>query len=813
MFSAIRNTSAAFHSLTVAVAVVMSPLLAAAADPAGEAKPFLATYCVRCHNAKTAEGKFRADDLPDDVADPGFSVRWGMALERLNSGEMPPGRSKQPTPDARAQAVETIAGRLRDAEAAQAGAAGRVRFARLSRQEYANTVRDLLGVTYVPTDPGGLPEDPNWRGFERIGSVLSLSPAHVERYLSAAEQALDQALPSAPPPKFRQVWDAVPLLTGNGDQPSAMHGWPAGVRTVIPPNNNSRAGPNSNIGFGGLPAAGEYRARVKLSGFHPPGGDAPHLMVYAINLDRVLHEQDVEAPEDKPTVIEFTAQLPAGEHNISIWNTNPGPSVYEQGTRGTHAHKFFTLKQGRFATQRKLTDDDGVPLVPFLIVDDVVWEGPLHDPAAAARLLGDGRQDATHARAAVARFAERAFRRPLRAGEADRYAVVAERALAAGVPFRDAVKAGLAAVLCAKDFIYLVEGDAAGGRAALTDWELASRLSYFVWGTMPDDRLLGHARVGRLSRPDVLKSELARLLADPRTAAPGGLADAFPRQWLHLRDVGKFPPDKKLYPDYDDSLQKAMIAEPVAFFGRVLTENLGLREFLDSDWTMGNATLARYYGIPGVVDSHLRKVPLPPELKAKRGGLLTTAAVLSLTSDGTRHRPVHRGKWVLEAVFNTSPPPPPPNAGDIPTTPAGQPKATVRMKLEAHRSNAACAACHRRIDPLGMAFDNYDAIGRWRTTEVVTDGAGANPAVDASGVLADGRSFAGPAEFKKLLAADLDRFAVAFADKLATYALRRPAGYGDRPAVLAIAARAKPGGSKLQDLIESLVLSDLFRTR
>lgn len=298
------------------------------------------------------------------------------------------------------------------------------------------------------------------------------------------------------------------------------------------------------------------------------------------------------------------------------------------------------------------------------------------------------------------------------------------------------------------------------------------------------------------------------MVADPRAHA---FMDSFPRQWLQLRRVGMFAPDRKLYPDYDDYLEKSMVNETTAFFREVMEHGLGLREFLDSDWTMLNERLAEHYGIAGVAGEAMRRVALKPE--DHRGGLLTQAAILSLTSDGTRHRPVHRGKWILESIIGRAPPPPPANVPAIKVSAPNQPKASLRAKLEAHREDAGCASCHRKIDPLGLAFDNYDAIGHWRTVEAVRDGAGADPAIDASGELPDGRTFSDAAGLKQLLVADLDKFAAAFSEKLATYALRRAMTFSDRKALAAISAQSKGQGYQLADLIENLVLSDLFRAR
>jgi hypothetical protein len=272
-----------------------------------------------------------------------------------------------------------------------------------------------------------------------------------------------------------------------------------------------------------------------------------------------------------------------------------------------------------------------------------------------------------------------------------------------------------------------------------------------------------------------------------------------------------FPPDKKLYPDYDGYLEKSMVGECTAFVGEVLRKNLSLRECLDSDWTMLNARLAGHYQIAGVDGDRFQRVTLKPE--DHRGGLLTQAAVLSLTSDGTRHRPVHRGAWVLESIVGKPPPPPPANVKPIEPTPTTEKKATVRMKLAAHTTNETCAACHHKIDPLGFAFDNYDAIGRWRTEEVVSDGQGSNPTVDASGELVDGRKFTNPAEFKKLLAGDVDTFNTAFVEKLATFAMRRAMTVDDRAGLADVAAKSKAADYRMRDIVEAMVTSELFQKR
>jgi hypothetical protein len=464
--------------------------------------------------------------------------------------------------------------------------------------------------------------------------------------------------------------------------------------------------------------------------------------------------------------------------------------------------------------QLKLTDDDFKPIQPTLIIDKVEWDGPIVDtwPTEAHRQIffagEQATKDAAYAREIVTRFASRAWRRPAQPEEVDRLMRPIEQSQKLGDSFEASVKAGLATTLCSKNFIYLQEGNAAKPAPLLTDWELASRLSYFLWSTMPDERLLGLAKTNTLHQSDVLRAEVRRMLADAKASE---FADSFPRQWLQLRRVGMFPPDKVLYPEYDENLEQSMIAETVGFFSEILKHNGSIRDFLDSDWTMLNERLAMHYGISGVRGDGFQRVSLKPA--DHRGGLLTQGAILSLTSDGTRHRPVHRGVWMLESIIGKPPPPPPANVPALATPAANVKKTTVREKLEAHRADPNCAACHAKIDPLGIAFDNYDAIGRWRTVETVRDGTGGDPMLNPSGVLLDGRSFADAHGLTQLLLDDLDKFALAFTEKLGTYALRRGMTFTDREELKRVAASSKADDYHLASLIESLVTSPLFLKR
>jgi hypothetical protein len=324
---------------------------------------------------------------------------------------------------------------------------------------------------------------------------------------------------------------------------------------------------------------------------------------------------------------------------------------------------------------------------------------------------------------------------------------------------------------------------------------------------MPDNTLLNAAKGGMLNIGG-LEKEVDRMLTDTRI---NRFIDDFPQQWLQLHRVGMFPPDRKLYPNYDDWLQTSMRAEPVEYFREIFANNLPLEAFLDSDWTMANARLSDFYGLPEPKASGFQRVSLKPE--DHRGGLLTMGAVLGLTSDGTRHRPVHRGVWVSEAIFNRTPPPPPANVDPIEPIPPQGAKITIRQRIETHARNASCAACHRNIDPLGLAFDQYDAIGQWRKREMVPTGVGEDPLVDASGVMPDGRPFTDSVHFKRLLLEDRDQIARAFIEHLCTYALRRVLTMDDQEDIQLIVEEAKQKEFGVRDIVRAVALSELMRKR
>lgn len=782
---------------------------------------FLAKHCIRCHGPEKKKGELRIDKLSRDFNSGVDTQRWAEVIERINSGEMPPKDELKPTQDEIAAFITKLDAKLKEGRAARMAARPPVAHYRLSRKEYQNTIHDLLGVRYDPTKPGALNADTLWHGFERLGSELSLSPSHVDRYYRAAELVLDRAFPtvSANASKVRKT--AVELRYGGGkEQQAALDRFgikrplryllfPGNVETALSPNWFGKTGPEHS---------GLYKVRIQASGIRPPGGQPAHLSIGKRTGEETvdgLIEFDLTAPEDRPQVFEFEVllEMPASLEfcvvATDVVDRRAGGAFrYALNGRGyMFTHSSETLLLGANAPQ--MFDDKGNGLFSTVLLDWIEWEGPLVTPAEKSRREGVLPPDDASPEVVaeyLKRFAERAWRRPVKMEELQGYLRAYQDERKAGEKTAEAYRVALLGVLTSRHFLYLVEGEPAA-RDRLNDWELASRLSYFLWSSMPDTSLFDAAKAGTL-KGDGLKKEVDRLLADGKI---NRFIDDFPRQWLQLHRVGMFPPDKKLYPMYDAWLETSLRNEPVEYFREMFSKNLPIDSFIDSDWTMANARLCDFYGLPEPKTGAFQRVSLKPA--DHRGGLLTMGAVLGLTSDGTRHRPVHRGVWVSEMIFGKTPPPPPANVSAIePPTPES-PKATLRQKIESHRNNANCAACHRNIDPLGLAWDNYDAIGLWRTHEKVAKGRGEDPVIDPSGLMPDGRSFKDSVEFKRLLLEDRDKFLHAFIEHLSTYALRRVLTVDDREQIAAITEEAKRNRYGLKEIVRAVALSDLIRKR
>ena len=790
--------------------------LAGAVRGAEPFEAFLEKHCIRCHGPKKEEGDIRIDRLSRDFKLGRDSHHWAEALDKVNSGEMPPKKEPQPTQAEISAFVTSLDARLKEGRAARMAARPAVAHYRLSRKEYQNTVYDLLGVRYDPAKPGELNEDTLWHGFERIGSELTLSPSHIDRYYRAAGLVLDRAFPVSTG-EARKVRKTAAELRYNGGKSQQevldRFGIKRPLRYLLYPGNVQNAFSSNWFGKTGPEHSGLYRMRLQASGIRPLGGQTAHLSIGKRTGEETvdgLIEFDLTAPEDSPQVYEFEVFL---EMPMSLDFCVVATDVVDRragaafrNALGSGGHLFTHSSETRLLNPNapQMFDDKGNGLFSTVLLDWIEWEGPLETEAEKSRRGGLlPPDDATLEVVAehLHRFAERAWRRPVKQEELADYLKAYRSEREAGEKTADAYRVAMQGVLTSRHFIYLVEGDLVA-RERLNDSELASRLSYFLWSSMPDDGLFAAARSGSL-QGDGLKKEVDRLLSDNKT---NRFINDFVRQWLQLHRLGMFPPDKKLYPTYDAWLETSLRAEPVEFFREMFSKNLPVDSFIDSDWTMANARLCDFYGLAEPKTGGFQRVSLKPE--DHRGGLLTMGAVLGVTSDGTRHRPVHRGVWVSEAIFAKTPPAPPANVDPIEPNPPESPKATIRQKIEAHRNHASCAACHAKIDHFGIAWDNYDAIGQWRTREKVAKGTGEDPPIDASGVMPDGRSFKDSVQFKKLLIEDRDHIARAFIEHLCTYALRRVLTVDDQDDLKLIAAEAKKNQYGVKDIIRAVALSD-----
>jgi len=704
--------------------------------------PFLKRHCFSCHSGAKVRAGLSLDKYTDDASLVPDRKVWDTVRHMLKAREMPPPERPQPKAAETEAASAAIQGIFDRADAAATPNAGRVTLRRLNRTEYNATIRDLVGVDFKPADD--FPADDVGYGFDNIGDVLSVSPLLLEKYLSAAEAILDQAIVIADPPKrTKRTFDT--------------------LRT----SSISTAG---ELGKTASFEAGDYLVRCKVGGDQV--GDEPvRVMLRVMGED--VKAFDVKSTPDKPEVIEAKLRVKPGTGRVGVKFLNPS------------------------ADEKRVLHLKGVE------VEGPFDPPPLVFPEAHTRLMAHkpGISGREAAREIVTRFASRAFRRPVKPEEVERCLALYDAAEKKGQRFELRVRAALYRVLVSPHFLFRVELDPPGLPPGTTylisEYELASRLSYFLWNSMPDDPLVALASQGKL-RQD-LEGQVRRMLKDPKSTS---FLHGFAEQWLTLRKLDLASPDPKLFPTFTPALRQAMARESLLFFEAIVREDHAVTDLLDADFTFVDEELAKHYGIPGVRGPEFARVKVPPQ----RGGLLTHASILTLASNATRTSPVKRGKFVLEQLLNTPPPPPPPEL-DIPELEdQKQLKGTLRQQMEQHRANPTCASCHQRMDPIGFAFENFDAVGAWREKD-------AGVAIDASGVLPDGRTFDGPAGLRKILRADKDVFVRCLAEKLLTYALGRGLEAYDRRAVNAVVGATGRQNDRFSALLIEIVKSDPFQKR
>lgn len=802
-----------------------------------EIRPFLKQHCYSCHGPEEQESDLRLDTLEPDFTTAPTASHWIEVMDKLNLGEMPPVGSTTPEIHELTRVTDWIAGQVRRAERSAHGTAGQVVLRRMNRQEYANTVRDLLGLTFLPGESpvDFLPPDGTAEGFDKVSVALMLDPSLLDKYFEVAKRIADQAIVDGPPPFPTEVMRlemediaenraidylcASPGIECREDEIVLMQGSTRSFGVMKYPGMKDE-----------IPVKGMYRIRVRAWGEKGPDGEPVVMRVrqgHPQQDQQLLLETEVTAA---PKIYELVVPRDpkCGEYNVSIVNdinfqttSQVGNQIRRQQEEAGKAKDFEKVMRLQSRQQMEnLTWGKPNPeaadtsTLRKLHVDWLECEGPLYDqwpPKSHQRLLfrGEGAvEDAAYLQQIFERFMTRAFRRPVASAEVERVVDLCQAELEAGASFRDSVRTGLTAVLCSPKFLYIVEPSTADNRRALNDWELASRLSYFLWSSMPDDELFDLARSGQLRDEQVLSQQVDRMLADPKAS---GLVHGFGAQWLKTGEFRNFTPDARLYKEYDEKLGEAMVGEVLAFFEEVLQKDESALSFIDADWTMLNERLARFYGIEGVTGDEFRRVALPED--SPRGGLLAMAGVAMRGSDGNRTKPVHRGVYVREVLFNDPPNPPPPNAGEVEPNIEGE-KLTVRDRLIQHQQIPSCAACHLGIDGYGLALENFNAIGAWRVNQDGEDFRGNNtPPIDSSGTLPGGKSFAGFPEFKSLLLEQEDRFARGLAEKMLIYALGRPVDASDRGLVDRLATRMADNGYTLSSLIHGIVASDAFLTK
>jgi hypothetical protein len=743
---------------------------------------FVELFCVECHNSEDRTAGLALDELSaEDVSrNPG---PWEKVVRKLVGRQMPPADAIRPLGRTYDSVVSALAGAL-DREAAERPDPGRTdTFRRLNRAEYQNAVRDLLALDVDAS--ALLPPDESSRGFDNV-TVGDLSPTLLDRYISAAQTVSRLAVGR---PGRSPGGDTV-RIRADLTQEGHVEGLPLGTRggALIPYT---------------FPRDGEYEVQLRLArdrNEHVEGLREPHELEVLLDRERKA-SFTVSPPKsegDHQTAdahLKARFRVTAGPHRLGVTFVKEPSSLLETKRQPYQAH--YNMHRHPRIT----------PALYQVSITGPYSPGGPGDTPSRRRLFvcepnGPGEEDACAGRILSA-LMRRAYRRPVT--DADlRKPMELYRAASAEGGFDAGIEMALSAVLVNPQFLFRIEPDppgvAPGSAYRIPDLQLASRLSFFLWSSIPDDELLGLAERGELGKPEVLGAQVRRMLADPRSRS---LVTNFADQWLHLRNLESITPDLRLFPDFDDNLRQAFRRETELLFEGLLGEDRSVLDLLKSDHTYLNERLARHYGIPNVYGDRFRRVGLGAD--RVRGGLLRQGSVLTVTSYATRTSPVIRGKWVLENLLGAPPPPPP---GDVPALKDNTVSSSlsVRERLAEHRANPACAGCHRLMDPVGFALENFDAVGRWRASEE-------GRPIDATGGLPDGSRFEGVAGLERALLRRPEVFVSALTEKLLTFALGRGVEPFDAPAVRTIVRDARARDYRFSELVLGIAASTPFRMR
>ncbi len=757
-------------------------------------RALLNRYCVTCHNEKLKTAGLLLDKM--DVENPGHSGDvWERVVRKLRTGAMPPAGAPRPERadyDFLASYLETTLDRF---AAANPNPGRPAALHRLNRAEYTNVVRDLLTLDVDAIDvPSLLPADDSGYGFDNIGDVLSVSPALLERYLSAAQKISRLAMGTLPPSPDSTTYEVSRFL-----------------------KQDVRIGENQPFGSRGgaairhyFPAGGEYVIKIRLrrsyDGERILGLTAPSQIELRLDGTRiktfpispVRNDGNGAQQPEADAGLEVRIPIDAGTRLVS--------AAFQEETQASEQNP---LRQyGLVGIGLRIDDVDQPGVGSITLVGPYNPRGPVDTPSRHRILVckpTSTNQEEVCAKKIFSTLARRAYRRPVSEQDVDALVSIYREGRATG-SFETGVEMGLQRLLISPEFLFRVERDprdAAPGTAyRVSDLELASRLSFFLWSSIPDDDLLGLAVQGKLKEPQVLEEQVRRMLSDSRSKA---LVSNFAGQWLHFRNVRTWLPDPEEYSDFDENLREAFLQEMTLFVDSTIREDRSVLDLLRADYTFLNERLAQHYGIPNIYGSHFRRVTLSNE---ERKGLLGKGSILMVTSYPNRTSPTLRGKWLLENLLGTPPPPPPPNVPSLMDRSEDGKILSMREQMEKHRANPACAVCHKNMDPLGFALENFDAIGKWRTTNGPE-----NTPVDASAALPDGTKFNGPAELRNVLLSKPEQFANTVTERLLTYALGRGLEYYDAPAVRKILRNAAPGEYRWSELILGIVESEPFQMR
>jgi mono/diheme cytochrome c family protein len=740
-------------------------------------------YCVTCHNQKLVTAGLKLDDA--DIANPGEGAEiWEKVVRKLRTGIMPPPNMPQPSPEDRGALLAYLETSLDRAAAAKPNPGRTDTLRRLNRTEYQNAIRDLLAIDIDAASL--LPSDESGHGFDNV-TVGDLPPALLDRYISAAQKISSLAIGSTQTSLQSDIIRVAPDVT----QEEHVPGLPIGTRGgMLVPYTFAQDG--------------EYDLQIYLARSY--SGDVeglkdPQPHEIQLLLDRTpIGAFTVEKPANGDDSLldknlKIRVAVSAGPHQVGVTFLRNSSSLLETARQPLQAH-FNERRHPRITPA----------ISQISITGPYAAKGAADTPSRRRVFVcrpADDRDEQACAQKILSTFMRRAYRRPVSDADVERPMAFYREGRADG-NFDAGIGRALAALLVNPEFLFRVELDgekaSEGGAYRISDLELASRLSFFLWSSVPDDALLDAAIRGELRRPEVLERQVRRMLADPRSY---NLASNFAGQWLRLRNLTSVDPNVRLYPDFDDNLRQAFRLETELFVDSVLREDRSVLDLLRADYTFLNERLAKHYGIPNVYGSRFRRVALGRD--SNRGGLLRQGSILAVTSYANRTSPVIRGVWVLSNIIGAPPPPPIPNVPALDgNVPANLP---VRERMAAHRSNPVCANCHRTIDPVGFPLENFDAVGRWRENE------GDSGAIDVSGNLPGVGDVKGIAGLEEGLLRRPELFAGTMTEKLFTFALGRGVEYYDAPAVRKIVREAQPGGYRLSSLILGIVKSAPFQMR